>query len=70
MWRVGWGQGDRSREAEDQIDAAKVFGASDVVQVGAVDEVVAAVRALTPEGRGADVVIEACGKSGNVGVGG
>jgi L-iditol 2-dehydrogenase len=44
---------------EDQIDAAKVFGASDVVQVGAVEDVVAATRALTHEGRGADVVIEA-----------
>jgi L-iditol 2-dehydrogenase len=44
---------------DDQIAAARVFGASEVVQMGAVDDVVAAVRALTPEGRGADVVIEA-----------
>src|ERR1700755_1693500 len=44
---------------EDQIDAAKLFGASDVVQVIAVEDVVAATRALTHEGRGADVVIEA-----------
>jgi L-iditol 2-dehydrogenase len=44
---------------DDQIAAAKVFGASEVVQMGAVDDVVAAVRALTPDGRGADVVIEA-----------
>src|ERR1700678_85454 len=44
---------------EDQISAAKVFGASDVVQMGTVEDVVAAARALTPEGRGADVVIEA-----------
>jgi L-iditol 2-dehydrogenase len=44
---------------EEQIVAAKLFGASDVVQVGGVDDVVASVRALTPEGRGADVVIEA-----------
>src|ERR1700678_1095507 len=41
---------------EDQISAAKVFGASDVVQMGTVEDVVAAARALTPEGRGADVV--------------
>jgi L-iditol 2-dehydrogenase len=44
---------------DDQIAAARVFGASEVVQMGAVDDVVEAVRALTPEGRGADVVIEA-----------
>jgi L-iditol 2-dehydrogenase len=44
---------------EDQIATAKVFGASSVVQVGAVEDVVASTRALTPQGRGADVVIEA-----------
>jgi L-iditol 2-dehydrogenase len=44
---------------EDQIEAAKIFGASTVVQVQAVEDVVASVRALTPEGRGADIVIEA-----------
>lgn len=44
---------------QDQIGAAKLFGASNVVQVGSVEDVVAVVRALTPEGRGADVVIEA-----------
>lgn len=44
---------------EDQIAAAKLFGASSVLQISAVDDVVAAARALTPEGRGADVVIEA-----------
>jgi L-iditol 2-dehydrogenase len=44
---------------EDQIDAAKLFGAATVVQVSAVEDVVAATRTLTPEGRGADVVIEA-----------
>jgi L-iditol 2-dehydrogenase len=43
----------------DQIEAARVFGASEVVQVGAVKDVVEATRALTPDGRGADVVIEA-----------
>ena len=44
---------------DDQIAAARLFGATDVVQAGAVDDVVAATRALTPDGRGADVVIEA-----------
>src|SRR6202041_2663168 len=44
---------------EDQIATAKLFGASRVVHLAAVDDVVAAARALTPQGRGADVVIEA-----------
>lgn len=44
---------------EDQIAAAKLFGAAEVVQVSAVDDVIAAVRELTPENRGADIVIEA-----------
>jgi L-iditol 2-dehydrogenase len=44
---------------EDQIAAAKLFGASSAVRVGAVEDVVAVTRALTPEGRGADIVIEA-----------
>lgn len=44
---------------EDQIATAKLFGAKSVVQTMSVDDVVAATRALTPEGRGADVVIEA-----------
>ena len=44
---------------EDQIAAAKLFGAADVVQVGAVDDVIGATRSLTPQSRGADVVIEA-----------
>jgi L-iditol 2-dehydrogenase len=44
---------------EDQINTAKLFGASKVVQFAAVEDVVAATRALTPEDRGADVVIEA-----------
>ncbi len=33
---------------EDQIGAARLFGASNVVRVGAVDNVVASTRALTP----------------------
>jgi L-iditol 2-dehydrogenase len=44
---------------EDQIEAAKLFGARGVVQVSAAEDVVAATRALTSGGRGADVVIEA-----------
>ena len=44
---------------EDQIATAKLFGAKSVVQTMSVDDVVAATRALTPERRGADVVIEA-----------
>lgn len=44
---------------EDQIAAARLFGASQVVHLATVDDVVAATRALTPQGRGADVVIEA-----------
>lgn len=44
---------------DDQIETAKLFGAEQVVQVGNGVDAVAAARALTPEGRGADVVIEA-----------
>jgi L-iditol 2-dehydrogenase len=44
---------------QDQLGAAKLFGASSVVQVKAVEDVVAATRALTSEGHGADIVIEA-----------
>jgi L-iditol 2-dehydrogenase len=44
---------------QDQIGTAKLFGASSVVQVGAAEDVVAATRALTHQGRGADIVIEA-----------
>src|SRR3984957_10534336 len=43
----------------DQVAAARLFGARSVVRVGAVEDVVASTRALTPQGRGADVVIEA-----------
>lgn len=44
---------------DDQVAAAKLFGARQVVQVADGVDTVEAVRALTPEGRGADVVIEA-----------
>jgi L-iditol 2-dehydrogenase len=44
---------------EDQIATAALFGATSVLQVGAVEDVVAATRALTCQARGADVVIDA-----------
>ncbi|MGP8260957.1 MAG: alcohol dehydrogenase catalytic domain-containing protein [Acidobacteriaceae bacterium] len=44
---------------EDQIAAARILGASDVVQITAGLDTVAEVRKLTGDGRGADVVIEA-----------
>jgi L-iditol 2-dehydrogenase len=44
---------------EDQVGAATLFGARQVIRVDAGVDVVEAVRALTPAGRGADVVIEA-----------
>jgi L-iditol 2-dehydrogenase len=44
---------------DDQIETAKLFGAELVVQIAEGVDVIAAARALTPEGRGADVVIEA-----------
>ncbi len=44
---------------DDQISAAKLFGAAEVVQTNAALDVVAATRALTSQGRGADIVIEA-----------
>jgi L-iditol 2-dehydrogenase len=44
---------------EDQIAAALHFGATDVVRIREGADTVAAVRALTGDGRGADVVIEA-----------
>jgi L-iditol 2-dehydrogenase len=44
---------------EDQIAAARHFGATDVVRISTGVDTVAAVRALTDDARGADVVIEA-----------
>jgi len=44
---------------DDQVATAKLFGASEVVQTTAVEDVIAAVRALTCEERGADAVVEA-----------
>jgi L-iditol 2-dehydrogenase len=43
----------------DQVETAKRFGAAAVVRLADVDDPVAAARALTPEGRGADIVFEA-----------
>jgi L-iditol 2-dehydrogenase len=43
----------------DQVATAKHFGASQVVRLADVADPIAAARALTPEGRGADVVFEA-----------
>jgi L-iditol 2-dehydrogenase len=43
----------------DQVETAKAFGAESVVRVADVEDAVEAARALTPEGRGADVVFEA-----------
>jgi L-iditol 2-dehydrogenase len=43
----------------EQIDAARTFGAEHVVKTTAVDDPIAAVRALTPGHRGVDIAIEA-----------
>jgi len=43
----------------DQVATAKRFGAEQVVRLADVADPIAAARALTPEGRGADIVIEA-----------
>ena len=44
---------------EEQIKAAKALGAAHVVQTSAVDDPIAAVRALTPDSRGVDIAVEA-----------
>jgi L-iditol 2-dehydrogenase len=44
---------------QDQVLTARRFGAEQVVRTAEVDDPVAAARALTPEGRGADIVLEA-----------
>jgi L-iditol 2-dehydrogenase len=43
----------------DQVAAARLFGAEQVVRIADVDDPVAAARALTAERRGADLVFEA-----------
>ncbi len=47
---------------DSQVSAARRLGADDVVQITQVQDAVDAVRALTPDRRGADVVIEAVGR--------
>ncbi len=44
---------------DEQVAAARTFGASSVVKITAVPDPVAAVRALTPGSRGVDLAIEA-----------
>lgn len=43
----------------EQVELARSLGARQVVQTTGTDDVIAAVRALTPQGRGADAVVEA-----------
>ena len=43
----------------DQVATAKLFGAEQVVRTADVEDPVAAAKAMTPEGRGADLVLEA-----------
>lgn len=43
----------------DQVQTAKLFGAEQVVRIADVEDPVAAAKALTPGGRGADLVFEA-----------
>jgi L-iditol 2-dehydrogenase len=45
-----------------QVEGAKRIGASEVVQITKVSDAVDAVRALTPDRRGSDVVVEAVGR--------
>jgi L-iditol 2-dehydrogenase len=47
---------------DGQVAAARRLGADNVLQVGSSANIVDTVRALTPEHRGADVVIEAVGR--------
>ncbi|MBT9329793.1 zinc-dependent alcohol dehydrogenase [Paracidobacterium acidisoli] len=44
---------------DEQIAAARTFGARQVVSLASTDDPIGAVRALTPEGRGVDLAIEA-----------
>jgi L-iditol 2-dehydrogenase len=44
---------------KDQVATARHFGAEQVVRIADVADPIAAARALTPEGRGADIVFEA-----------
>ena len=44
---------------DEQVAAARTFGASEVVQINDKTDPIAAVRALTPQRRGVDIAIEA-----------
>ncbi|HEY6447123.1 MAG TPA: alcohol dehydrogenase catalytic domain-containing protein [Acidobacteriaceae bacterium] len=44
---------------DEQVAAARTFGASEVVKITAVADPIAAVRALTPQNRGVDLAVEA-----------
>lgn len=44
---------------DEQVAAARTFGASEVVHISAVPDPIAAVRALTPHSRGVDLAVEA-----------
>lgn len=44
---------------DEQVAAARTFGASEVIQITTVDDPIAAVRALTPNNRGVDLAIDA-----------
>ena len=50
-----------------RLTAARALGASETICVRDVDDQVAAVRALTPGGRGVDAAIEAVGITGGLG---
>ena len=43
----------------EQVKQAHSLGARHIVQISATDDVIASVRALTPQGHGADAVVEA-----------
>jgi L-iditol 2-dehydrogenase len=47
---------------DSQVEGARRIGASEVVQITKVSDAVDAVRALTPDRRGSDVVVEAVGR--------
>jgi len=47
---------------DGQVEAARQMGAHEIIQTTKTDNVVDAVRALSPQKRGCDVVIEAVGK--------
>ncbi len=47
---------------DQQVEAAKRFGANEVIQITKTPDAISATRALSPGGRGADVVIEATGR--------